>query len=91
MKTIKEDLEFEELKTLLNGGIIDFYEDDNIKLKITGNNFKDCNDFKFILSLLNMTDKEFYLMQNILDRYNNEEYWDIDILNNTDYDEVNKK
>ena len=86
MKIIEEDLDFEELKTLLNGGTIDFYEDERIKLKITGNNFKNQDMFKFILSLFNMSEKDYRLMENILERYDNEEYWDRDILNNSDLD-----
>lgn len=36
MKTIKEEILIEEVETLLKGGEIGFFENENIKLKISG-------------------------------------------------------
>jgi hypothetical protein len=89
MKTIKEKMFYEELKTLLNNGEISFYEDENLNLIISGEEFKDdMGVYNLIREILNMSIKRFALMQNILDRYDNEEYWEGDIVNNSDYDEV---
>ena len=89
MKIIKEKMFYEELKTLLNNGEISFYEDENLNLIISGEEFKDdMGVYNLIREILNMSIKRFALMQNILDRYDNEEYWEGDIVNNSDYDEV---
>ena len=90
-KTINEKLTIEELKSLLEGKTIDFLdlEEQGIKIKINGKNF-DCGvfKFKFFVEVLNMSDKRCELMFDILERYDNEEYWEIDILENEDYGEL---
>lgn len=81
MKTINETIQIEEIKTLLKGETIDFLElkDHNLKIKINGKDFKNDDQIKFILQVLNMKKAEFYLMDNILERYNNCEYWNEDL------------
>ena len=89
MKTINETLTIEELKSLLEGKTIDFLdlEEQNIKIKINGKYF-DCYVFKFFVEVLNMSDKRCELMFDILERYDNGEYWKQDILDNEDYGEL---
>ena len=86
MEIIKEPLLIEELETLLKGGEIDFLVLGQYKIKITGENFTE-DRFESILEILKMTDTEYYLMENILGRYNNEEYWDKDFKNELEMEE----
>ena len=88
-KVINEELELEELKSLLMGKTIDFLdlEECNTKIKINGKNFEGAGVFKFFVEVLNMSFKRTELMFDILERYDNEEYWDRDIIDNEDYDE----
>lgn len=79
-KIIDETLQIEELKTLLKGGTIDFLdlEEQNTKIRINGKDF-DSDLIKFISQVLDMGEVEFYLMEDILERYNNGDYWDWDL------------
>ncbi len=80
--TVNETLLIEELKSLLEGKTIDFLDlEEGIKIKINGKDFKD-HRFEFLHKVLNMSSKRFELMFNILDRYDNEEYWEVDIIGN---------
>ena len=81
---INETLYLEELQSLNDGKEIDFidgeYEGVKVKVKITGVNM--IPNYKGMV-----LDKRRVLRENILDRYDNEEYWDQDILDNSDYDQ----
>lgn len=87
MRTIQEDLLIEELQSLLEGKTIDFLEleDEQVSIKISGKNFYG-SVFELMQSVLKMNHKRFALMKDILERYDNEEYWNNDILDNPDYD-----
>jgi len=77
MKIIKEKLCVEELTSLIQGKTIDFLdlEDEKIKIKISGEQFKDDIAFKFMARILQYDYNRFMLMMNILERYDNEAYW----------------
>lgn len=82
MITYTEELMAEELITILNGGVIDFMSADETEglgcnIKIIGKEFG-TEQSKFMAKILQMDPKRFDLMINILDRYDNEEYWDYD-------------
>ena len=79
MNEVNETLCVEELKTLLSGGEINFYKDDNIAIKINGKDFIDVN-FNLMLKILNMNEERVALLENIMLRYDNEEYWDYETI-----------
>jgi len=80
MKIIKENLIIEELLSLLIGNTIEFYEDVNIRLDISGKNLNLSEEKSELLrEILLMENKELHQTIDILERYNNEEYWKEDL------------
>jgi len=92
MKTIKisETIMKEELDSLSDNKTIDFINSEfngiNIIIKIKGIDTESKYE-KVVRKNNNLSKiKRGLLTENILDRYDNEEYWDYDIINNSDYD-----
>jgi hypothetical protein len=82
MKLIKTSLFIEEIISLIKGKTIDYYEDDNIKVQISG---KDLNisENKAILmkKILDMNEKDFNNLIDIIERYDNPEYYNNELNN----------
>lgn len=81
-KNIKTYIIAEELMSLIESKSIDFYENDNIKIQISGKSLDiPKNKAIFINSLLDMDKNEFNNLIDIIERYNHPEYYN-DKLNN---------
>lgn len=83
---ITEELIHEELLSLLAGDEISFIENEDCEIKISGAQFKfeNCTTdedkfvrdrYKFAKTVLKLNEEDFYNMIDIMDRYNNPEYF----------------
>jgi len=83
-----ESLELEELKSLLEGKNVGLIKDENndVSVEINGKNFIG-ERFEFILNVLKMSQREFYRLENIFERYYGEEYFDYETEEQYEFDD----
>lgn len=82
MKTIKTSLFIEEIISLIKGRTIDYYENDNIKVQISARDLN-ISENKAILmkKILDMNEKDFNNLIDIIERYDNPEYYNNELNN----------